>query len=196
MPGYVAPLIAPAVDVSVLGLIVGTRHLALHGAAELQLRPARVLLLCTSAATLALNVAGPVAGGRWGSAAFDAVGPLLLIGWSEVGPKLLRAMAAGAPAADDGESCVRPVADPCDDLTRTARPVVVADPTSVLPSSTHDELLERARDADTQHRERYLRPISAERLRKQLRISTARSRALVNTIRYESRTGERSLTGS
>ena len=73
VPGYVAPLIAPAVDVSVLGLIVGTRHLALHGAAELQLRPARVLLLCTSAATLALNVAGPVAGGRWGSAAGTSV---------------------------------------------------------------------------------------------------------------------------
>jgi hypothetical protein len=30
--------------------------------------------------------------GQWGRAAFDAVGPLLLIGWSEVGPALLAAM--------------------------------------------------------------------------------------------------------
>lgn len=31
VPGYIAPLIAPAVDLSVLGLIVGTRHLAMRG---------------------------------------------------------------------------------------------------------------------------------------------------------------------
>ncbi|UKD51048.1 hypothetical protein L3Q65_24275 [Amycolatopsis sp. FU40] len=35
-------------------------------------------------ATLALNVAEPLVAGRLGKALFDAVGPLLLIGWSEV----------------------------------------------------------------------------------------------------------------
>jgi hypothetical protein len=33
VPVFVAPLVAPAVDLTVLGLLVGTRHLALSGAA-------------------------------------------------------------------------------------------------------------------------------------------------------------------
>lgn len=32
VPSWVAPLVAPAVDLSVLGLLLGIRHLALHGA--------------------------------------------------------------------------------------------------------------------------------------------------------------------
>jgi hypothetical protein len=39
-----------------------------------------------------LNVADPVCAGQFGKAAFDAVGPLLLIGWAEVGPSLLAAI--------------------------------------------------------------------------------------------------------
>jgi hypothetical protein len=38
VPAYVAPLVAPAVDLTVLGLLVGTRHLAVHGAPEDVLR--------------------------------------------------------------------------------------------------------------------------------------------------------------
>ncbi|WP_243793872.1 hypothetical protein [Saccharopolyspora gloriosae] len=92
VPPYVAPLVAPAVDLSVLGLLVGTRHLALHGATPDQLRPAQRLLMFASIVTLALNVAEPVCAGQFGKAAFDAVGPLLLIGWAEVGPNLLQAI--------------------------------------------------------------------------------------------------------
>lgn len=92
VPVYVAPLVAPAVDLSVLGLLVGTRYLALHGASREQLRPAQRLLMFASAVTLALNVADPVCAGHFGKAAFDAVGPLLLIGWAEVGPSLLKAV--------------------------------------------------------------------------------------------------------
>ncbi|WP_254897131.1 hypothetical protein [Amycolatopsis sp. Hca4] len=80
VPAYVAPLIAPALDLTVLGLLVGTRHLAMHGASEAVLRPARRLLLTASIATLALNVADPLCAGHRGKASFDAVGPLLLIG--------------------------------------------------------------------------------------------------------------------
>jgi hypothetical protein len=40
----------------------------------------------SSLVTLALNVADPLIAGAWGKAAFDAVGPLLLIGWVHVGP--------------------------------------------------------------------------------------------------------------
>ncbi|MFJ8967219.1 hypothetical protein ACIRG5_48340, partial [Lentzea sp. NPDC102401] len=85
VPVWVAPLVAPAVDLSILGLLLGTRHLALTGASSDVLRPARRLLIFASVVTLALNVAEPLVAGEYGKAAFDAVGPLLLIGWSEVG---------------------------------------------------------------------------------------------------------------
>jgi hypothetical protein len=80
------------VDLSILGLLLGIRQLALAGAATAQLRPARRLLIFASAMTLALNVADPLVVGEYGKAAFDAVGPLLLIGWAEVGPGFLQAI--------------------------------------------------------------------------------------------------------
>jgi len=46
------------------------------------LRSARRLLIFASMVTLALNIAEPLIVGRYGKAAFDAVGPLLLIGFS------------------------------------------------------------------------------------------------------------------
>jgi hypothetical protein len=96
VPVFVAPLVAPAVDLTVLGLLVGTRHLALSGASDDVLRPARHLLLAASSVTLFLNVADPVFSGQWGKAAFDSVGPLLLIGWAEVGAGLLQAIGAAS----------------------------------------------------------------------------------------------------
>jgi hypothetical protein len=66
----------------------------LHDATPEQLYPARRLLIFASLATLALNIADPIRTGQYGKAAFDAVGPLLLIGWAEVGPGLLHAIAA------------------------------------------------------------------------------------------------------
>jgi hypothetical protein len=83
VPVWIAPLVALALDLSVLGLLVGLRHLILTGATAEQLRPAKRLLVFASSATLVLNVAGPIAAGAYGRAAFDTVGPLLLIGWSE-----------------------------------------------------------------------------------------------------------------
>ena len=90
VPAFVAPLVGPAVDLSVAGLLIGIRHLSMVGVPREQLRPARVLLTACGAATLALNIAGPVAAGAYGRAAFDSVGPALLIGWAETGPGLLR----------------------------------------------------------------------------------------------------------
>jgi hypothetical protein len=94
VPAWVAPLVAPAVDLSILGLLLGTRHLALNGATPEHLRPARRLLIFSSIVTLALNVADPLIAGVLGKAAFDSVGPLLLIGWAEVGPGFLQAISA------------------------------------------------------------------------------------------------------
>jgi len=70
---------APAVDLSIVALLLGTRHLALHGAGARRIRPARRLLLLCSLVTLALNVAEPLIAGQYGRAAYDAVGPTLLI---------------------------------------------------------------------------------------------------------------------
>lgn len=93
VPGWRALLIAPAVDLSILGLLLATRYLALHGALVEDLRPLRRFTLFVSAVSLALNVAEPVLFGDYGKAAFDAVGPMLLTGWAEVGPQVLQALA-------------------------------------------------------------------------------------------------------
>jgi hypothetical protein len=75
VPGWAAPLLASAVDLSV----VGSR----------QLRPGLLLLLFSGGATLVLNAADLILNGAYGRAAFGVVGPLLLMGWSQVGPGLL-----------------------------------------------------------------------------------------------------------
>jgi hypothetical protein len=116
VPAWVAPLVAPAVDLSIMGLLLGMRYLAPHGARPEQLRPARRLLVFSSLMTLALNVTDPLLVGQTGKAAFDAVGPLLLIGWAEVGPGLLQAISSIQDRDDEyptvegltGESCAMP----------------------------------------------------------------------------------------
>lgn len=85
--------VAPAVDLPVVALLVAIRRISSHGAVPEVQRSARRLLVLASAMTLALNVAEPLIAGEIGKALFDAVGPLLLIGWSEVGLGLLQALA-------------------------------------------------------------------------------------------------------
>jgi hypothetical protein len=110
VPAWVAPLVAPAVDLSVIGLLLGTRHLALAGAPAAMLRPARRLLIFATVVTLALNVADPLVNGEYGKAACDAVGPLLLIGWAEVGPGFLQALGESGSLITmrDDEAATRP----------------------------------------------------------------------------------------
>jgi hypothetical protein len=200
VPMYVAPLVAPAVDLSIVALLLGTRQLALRGASAAQVRPARRLLVFCSFVTLSLNVAEPLITGHYGRAAFDAVGPLLLIGLSDVGPGLLQAMneprgtacplPAGQPRPAAG--AVRPTA-----TAETGRDSSSAGP-AVVPEQRRaggsratggrvpeGELLERARAEDARHRELHQRPISAEVLRKRLRVGAVRSRSLVAQLRAE-----------
>ncbi|WP_410676825.1 hypothetical protein [Amycolatopsis sp. cmx-4-68] len=172
VPVWVAPLVAPAVDLSVVGLLVAIRSLSLRGAPVEVIRPARRLLLASSVVTLALNVAEPLIAGEVGKALFDAVGPLLLIGWAEVGPTLLQALAAVSPTGHSG--------------------VVAQTADSVSPSrdqpegvDSDDELLERARHEDRRHRELHQRPVSAENLRRALGVGAERSRTLVKLVRAE-----------
>jgi len=175
VPAVVAPLVAPAVDLSVVGLLLGCRHLAIHNGNPAVLRRARWLLLFSSVVTLALNVAGPLAAGHAGTAAFDAVGPVLLIGWSEVGPGLLHAI----NTADDR---------PADMVPFQASSGSLALPTVSRPSERttgRGDLLQQARQEDAHHRAIHQRPISAEALRKRLRIGSHQSRNLVAIVRDE-----------
>ncbi len=201
VPAWVAPLVAPAVDLSILGLLLGIRQLALAGATPEQLRPARRLLIFASAVTLALNVADPLVAGQYGKSAFDAVGPLLLIGWAEVGPDLLRALTTAgrldeassddakrmkAPFADEPTPVEQTVSESPGAVTRPDGAPVDGQSDPAASSVVDDDLLDRARAADARHWDEHRRPISAETLRRRLRIGAARSRLLVAIIRADS----------
>jgi hypothetical protein len=177
VPVWVAPLVAPAVDLSILGLLLGIRQLALAGATLEQLRPARRLLIFASAVTLALNVADPLVAGQYGKAAFDAVGPLLLIGWAEVGPDLLRALTIARQPGDATPDDAKPVqAAFADEPTAIGQATLEssgedtkpnrapADGRSCLAASSmvDDDLLDRAKKADARHWDEHRRPISAD----------------------------------
>jgi len=196
VPALVAPLVGPAVDLSVAGLLIGIRHLSMAGVPRDQLRAARILLTGCGAAELALNIAGPVAAGAYGRAAFDAVGPLLLLGWAETGPGLLRhlyAMPSRQPMSGNEAGQAEPVPDSTTradhrDLVRTR---IASEPgarragrrDTAVPVAGLDDLLARARQIDQEHRVQHGRPVSAETLRKQMRIGSMRARTLVQRVR-------------
>ena len=150
-------LVGAAVDLSVVGLLTGVRFLSLHGYSDGQLRKPRRMLLFSGILTLALNISGALSHHRFGTALVDAVGPALLIGWSEVGSWLLRQIYAVCSA------------------TPQAAPEPVPD----------TELLARARQLDAEHRTATGRPISRDTLRAQLRIGRVRAAALIATIRFQ-----------
>ncbi|MEV8015866.1 hypothetical protein AB0O76_05825 [Streptomyces sp. NPDC086554] len=187
VPPLVAPLVAPAVDLSVLGLLLALHHMAMHGARADQMRSARRLLIFSSVMTLALNVAAPAFAGQLGKAAFDAVGPLLLIGWAEVGPGLLQTISEMqrevTPERIEAEGVTIKRECPVNSSLGRASPGASADETG--PPLDGDDLLDRARQEDARHREVFQRPISAETLRKQLRVGSARSRMLVAMVRAD-----------
>ncbi|CAJ60043.1 MULTISPECIES: hypothetical protein [Frankia] len=198
VPTYVAILAAPAVDLSVVALLVGTRHLVLHGGPVEVVRAARRLLIFSSTVTLALNIAEPLIAGHYGKAAFDAVGPLLLIGWSEVGPSLLQAMqtttasmaALGRQAADDP---TEPIAADRPEVPQVPGPVGMGAPAVEATSrgdgsgTREQDLLHRARAEDVLHWQFHHRPISAENLRKRLHIGAGTARSLVAQLRSDTK---------
>lgn len=214
---WVAPLVGPAVDLSVIGLLVATSYLSLHGVSGRRLAGARFLLAASGAATLALNTAEPLARGAYGRAAFDAVGPLLMVGWSEVGPGLLRQIhqaradlrrtvrtrthrAAGTGPGPDSDPAQPGPSGPAARSGRRGRgsviglvpgpaPTVGRRPDPPRPAdrgSDGEGLLDRARRIDQQHRAQHQRPISAERLRRELRVGSDRARHLVARLRAAS----------
>ncbi|MEV7090246.1 DUF2637 domain-containing protein [Streptomyces sp. NPDC093085] len=103
VPAPIAPLIAPMVDLSVVGLLVALRYLSLRGVQPEQMKAATRLMHVSGLLTLALNIAEPVVAGHYGRAAIDAVAPLLLLGWGAVGPQLLRSFHTVATSAVEAE---------------------------------------------------------------------------------------------
>lgn len=170
--------------------------LALAGASADLLRPARRLLMFASVATLALNVADPLVASEFGKAAFDAVGPLLLIGRAEIGPGFLQAINASGVTHEEQEpsgvtqaDSIAPAGtDSTDEPTQpeaTAENLVPRDRRKMSQQRPPEPLLEQARQKDAAHRVAHQRPISAETLRMGLGIGAARARHLVRTLRAE-----------
>jgi hypothetical protein len=165
---WIAWLVGPAVDLSVVGLLAGMRFLSLHGYTDAQLARLQRMLRFCGLLTMALNTAGALGHRQFGTALVDAVGPALLIGWSEVGPWMLREIHAVCPPATPWQPEGKPNPEPL-----------------VLPA----RLLARTRELDSEHRAATGRPISRDTLRAQLRIGRDRASALVAAVRAEAAAG-------
>jgi hypothetical protein len=178
VPHWIAPLITPAVDLSVVALIVSIQYIRAQGM-TVRLLSARLLLLFCGVTTLVINVGLAVAERRYGRAAFDAIAPLLLIFWGEVGPGLLALLHRDAAGQDElgDELSVVPK------LQKGPRTV----PVESGPSA---ELVARARALDTARRNEAGRPISRDRLRAALGVSNALAGELVRVVRSPAPDGE------
>ena len=100
--------VGAAVDLSVGGLLTGVRFLSLHGYTDAQLRKPRRMLLFCGFLTLALNTADALSRRDLGTALVDAVGPVLLIGWSKVGPWMLRQIYTVSATPDPADEPRKP----------------------------------------------------------------------------------------
>ncbi|MFD3640715.1 DUF2637 domain-containing protein [Streptomyces griseus] len=199
VPAPIAPLIAPMVDLSVVGLLVALRYLSLRGVPPEQMKAATRLMHVSGLLTLALNIAEPIAAQHYGRAAVDAVAPVLLLGWGAVGPQLLRSFhtvaadAADLAPADDTEpahgpapaaietepvpSPVAPDPAPVGPVTTpapVAPPPVVAAPAIKVP----EPLLTEARSIAASHHAEHGEPITADQLKRRLGIGLPMATAL------------------
>ncbi|MEU6733869.1 DUF2637 domain-containing protein [Streptomyces physcomitrii] len=184
VPHPIAPLIAPMVDLSVVGLLVALRFLALRGVPKAELKAGTRLLHLCGLLTLALNTAEPLLTGRYGRACLDTVAPLLLLGWGHVGPAFLAQFHALThptppleaatpilePAPDEAPSPERPTPTPIEELEPTPAPATVPPAAAVKatrPASSPAlpaALLDAARRIADTHRAEYGTPITAAHL--------------------------------
>jgi hypothetical protein len=171
VPRPIAPLIAPMVDLSVVGLLVALHHLAAHGTDPAHLRSATRLMHPCGLLTLALNTAEPLLARHYGRAALDTVAPALLLGWGAVGPTLLRHLHTPTQPPEEHQPPEPPppaaVAPPQGTRTRATAPTRTPTPARAEPASAKpptpgkrsgrppaasmNELLDIARPAVAQH---------------------------------------------
>ncbi|MEV6834381.1 DUF2637 domain-containing protein [Streptomyces sp. NPDC051133] len=192
VPAPIAPLIAPMVDLSVVGLLVALRYLSLRGLPAEQMTAATRLMHFSGLLTLALNVAEPIVAGHYGRAAVDAVAPLLLLGWGAVGPQLLRAFHTVArpanldsahdeigPEADATPAPAAPTALP---VTPEQTPVLIAPLVASTPAApttkVPEPLLTEARSIAASHQTEHGEPITAAQLKTRLGIGLPMATAL------------------
>ncbi|MEU4143741.1 DUF2637 domain-containing protein [Streptomyces parvulus] len=135
VPHPIAPLIAPMVDLSVVGLLVALRFLALRGVSKAELRAGTRLLHLCGLLTLALNTAEPLLTGRYGRACLDTVAPLLLLGWGHVGPAFLAQFHTLTRPVPHVEA-IAPVSEPVPDEAPASEPPT---PAPVVATSPADE---------------------------------------------------------
>ncbi|MGW0960194.1 DUF2637 domain-containing protein [Streptomyces gelaticus] len=194
VPAQIAPLIAPMVDLSVVGLLVALRSLSLSGVPADELRSATRLMHLSGLLTLALNTAHPILAGHYGRAALDSVAPLLLLGWGAVGPTLLRHFHATTPTAPSpapvpvpetvtapapepdiqpapavAEPVVEPVANPAPVAAAAPAPVVKTAPAQA--PAVPEPLMNAARTIAASHLAAHGEPITAMQLRARLGIA-------------------------
>ncbi len=205
--GWIAWLIGPSVDLSVIGLLLGVRHLASLGYDDEQLTKPRRLLTFCGLLTLALNTADAVTHGQYGTAAVEAIGPILLICWADTGPWLLRQIhtrptATHTDAAASAE-VVRPQrqpapvpaesdASPEDEQPADAAPAAQLDaapeqaaPDEARPASgrAEAELWAGVLRLDAAHRAEHGRAITRDALREGLNIGTNKATELNRRLR-------------
>ncbi|GHD85005.1 DUF2637 domain-containing protein [Streptomyces naganishii] len=202
VPAPIAPLIAPMVDLSVVGLLVALRYLSLRGVPSEQMRAATRLMHVSGLLTLALNIAEPIVARHYGRAAVDAVAPVLLLGWGAVGPQLLRSFhtvatdaADPAPAADTEPAQGPAPASAETEPAPSPAPPVAPDPAPVGPVTTPapvtpvavvaapavkvpEPLLTEARSIAASHHAEHGEPITAAQLKRRLGIGQPMATAL------------------
>ena len=212
VPEWVAWLVAPAVDLTVVGLIVGVRHLSLRGVEGRRLRPARLLLVAAGLASWALNTAHALfVRGHLGVVAYDSLAPLLLIGWAEVGPWFLRQFRAAAGSElsmppptgqtqapttagadhEQAQAAGQPV-EPMGDLRPAVRPGGGVAPGRVAAAQAvagEQALLDRARTLNAAHWQAHGRQVSRDKLRAALGIGATRAERLLAALAAEPPTG-------
>ncbi|WP_405686179.1 DUF2637 domain-containing protein [Streptomyces sp. NBC_00057] len=210
IPEPIAPLIAPMVDLSVVGLLVALRYLSLRGVPPEQMKAATRLMHFSGLLTLALNIAEPLAAGHYGRAAVDAVAPLLLLGWGAVGPQLLRAFhaigtpapvpvvteprpeprpvpAPVVPAEEDEPAAIPAPADPAPVPVPVPEPAPVTAPPVPAPAlvpavKVPEPLLNEARSIADAHRVQHGEPITTAQLKARLGVGLPMATALHSAL--------------
>jgi hypothetical protein len=172
VPAWGAVVVAPAVDLSVVTLLTTMQFLRVQGVVA-RLTGARMLLIVCGLITFALNTARPMLQQQYGRACFDGIAPLLLLGWSEVGSRLLGLLHTAVPSVLDTEDELSSAVPSMEDEGRAV-------PDEIGPSA---ELVTLARKLDAEHRASTGRPITRDKLRAQLKTSNAVASALIRLVR-------------